>query len=68
MNPGFYGLFIALGFVLLGVIVFLIRKYVPGIKGEDDSENKTDKEKAEENLKNKIVEFKAEDEENKDEE
>lgn len=60
-NPAFNILWILLGAIGIGLVVFLLRKFVPGLKGDDTHED--DQKIAEENVKRKIVEFKEEDEE-----
>lgn len=62
-NPGLNVVWILLGAIGLGVIVFLLRKFIPGLKGEDTIED--EKKVAEDNVKRRIVEYK---EEEKDEE
>jgi large-conductance mechanosensitive channel len=68
MKPEFYGIIIAGGFVLIALVVFLIRKYVPGIKEDEPKEKPDEKKQAEDNVKNRLQEFVPEDEEDKDEE
>lgn len=62
-NPGLNVVWILLGALGLGLIVFLLRKFIPGLKGEDTIED--EKKVAEDNVKRRIVEYK---EEEKDEE
>ena len=62
-NPGLNVVWILLGAIGLGLIVFLLRKFIPGLKGEDTIED--EKKVAEDNVKRSIVEYK---EEEKDEE
>ncbi len=62
-NPGLNVVWILLGAIGLGLIVFLLRKFIPGLKGEDTIED--EKKVAEDNVKRRIVEYK---EEEKDEE
>ena len=62
-NSGLNVVWILLGALGLGLIVFLLRKFIPGLKGEDTIED--EKKVAEDNVKRRIVEYK---EEEKDEE
>ena len=62
-NPGLNVVWFLLGAIGLGLIVFLLRKFIPGLKGEDTIED--EKKVAEDNVKRRIVEYK---EEEKDEE
>lgn len=62
-NSGLNVVWILLGAIGLGLIVFLLRKFIPGLKGEDTIED--EKKVAEDNVKRRIVEYK---EEEKDEE
>ena len=64
-NAGLYVIWILLGALALGLIVFLLRKFIPGLKGEDVEED--EQKVAEDNVKRKIVEYKEEEQE-KDEE
>lgn len=64
-NAGLYVVWILLGALALGLIVFLLRKFIPGLKGEDVEED--EQKVAEDNVKRKIVEYKEEEQE-KDEE
>lgn len=45
-------LYVALGAGAIALIVFLLRKYVPGLSGEDKKQ--TEEEIAEENISNKL--------------
>ena len=45
-------LYVALGAAGIALIVFLLRKFVPGLSGEDKKQ--TDEEIANENVKNKL--------------
>jgi hypothetical protein len=45
-------IWIALGFGAIALIVFLLRKFVPGLQSED--KNQTEEEIAEENISNKL--------------
>ena len=63
-NAGLYVVWVLLGALALGLIVFLLRKFIPGLKGEDVEED--EQKVAEDNVKRKIVEYKEEQE--KDEE
>ena len=54
---------IILGVLAICLVVFLLRKFIPGLKGEDVTED--EQKVAEDNVKRKTVEFK---EEEKDEE
>ena len=45
-------LYVALGAGVIALIVFLLRKYVPGLSGEDKKQ--TEEEIAEENISNKL--------------
>ena len=66
-NPALNIVWILLGVLGICLIVFLLRKFIPGIKGDDQTpldENK----QAEENLKNRLVDVKEEKDENEDEE
>lgn len=60
---------VVIGALAIGLIVFLLRKYIPGLKGEEEPV-KDDKQTAEENLKAKLgtleEENKDSDEEDKD--
>lgn len=59
---------VVIGALAIGLIVFLLRKYIPGLKGEEEPA-KDDKQTAEENLKAKLgtlEENKDSDEEDKD--
>ena len=47
---------ILIGVLVICLIVFLLRKFVPGLQGEEIEED--EKKIAEENIKRKIVEFK----------
>ena len=57
-NPGLNVVWILLGAIGLGLIVFLLRKFIPGLKGEDTIED--EKKVAEDNVKRRIVEYKEE--------
>ena len=64
-NPAFNSLWIILGALGIALIVFLIRKFVPGIKGEDIKEDEEDI--AKRNVSNRVVEFKQEEKDEEDE-
>ena len=48
-------LYVALGAGAIALIVFLLRKFVPGLSGEDKKQ--TEEEIAEENISNKLSTF-----------
>lgn len=65
-NPALNSLWIVLGALGIALIVFLIRRFVPGIKGEDIKEDEEDI--AKRNVSNRVVEFKPDaNEEDEDE-
>lgn len=57
---------VVIGALVIGLVVYLLRKYIPGLKGEEQPQ-KDDKEVAEENLKAKLGSLEDEKVEDEDE-